>query len=158
MIILFYVEHYFWLLMLIIGIWSVFQDQTKISKSITDSTQQKLALKINIGQGIILNFPWLIMGLGFLDPKITTIFRFIQPFPAKPWVWIFYASVLLCWTIGFVWIFFLKGDKTLVELPPLFAIHGKTIGKIRFLYILSLVGVIAVFAVLVHINPVHFYQ
>jgi len=158
MILLFYVEHYFWLLMLILGIWTVIQDYVKIKKTIQDPTQQKLAQKLSLGQGTLLNLPWLVMGIGFLDTKVTTVFRFLQPFPFKIAVWAFYASVLISWLAGFVWIFFLKGDQILIDIPYHFSIHAKTTQKIRLFYILSLIGILILFAILFRINPVHFYQ
>lgn len=66
------------------------------------------------------NIPFILMGIGIISGKVSSLLNYLRPSEGNPIVAIFFISMFINWIVSAVWIFFLGGAKFLVKHPGLF--------------------------------------
>jgi hypothetical protein len=72
-------------------------------------------------RGFILwgSIPWLLMGFGLLLGGVDSIFDYLQPRKANPWVMVWYLSAIVLLVLFLWWIFARGGAQKIVDHPGL---------------------------------------
>jgi hypothetical protein len=60
--------------------------------------------------------PWLVVGYGQIFGGVPNIWAYFRPQDGDPYVWAFYASILLVYAIGAYWVLFCDGARIAAEL------------------------------------------
>jgi len=67
--------------------------------------------------------PWLVMGFGQLVGGVPSVLAFFRPQDRDPYVWGFYASILLVYLIAVYWVLFRDGARIAAQVR-LLTFHG----------------------------------
>jgi hypothetical protein len=65
------------------------------------------------------NLPWLVMGAGIELGGVPTVFSYLRPRDAPPFVQVWFAVIVGLWLLGFYWLFARHGAEFLIEHPGL---------------------------------------
>ncbi len=92
------------------------------------------------------NIPWVVMGIGSVLGGVPSVFHFFRPRDGNPFVLAFFASVILIWILGTIWLLFRGGAEMLVNHSGLFNVVIKSPNMLKLFWFLCLAG--GIFAVI----------
>jgi hypothetical protein len=106
------------------------------------------------------NIPWCIIGIGNLSGLTHSMFDYFNPKAMNPMVICFFTAIFILWGLMVRWLYFKQGAEFLEQHPGLirFNYFGQysyaTATQIKLLFPLALLGGIAGFAMMWHMNIV----
>ena len=115
-----FLGRYFWLIcILIAGINYVFAARRE-EESGFDVEARRRYLAWFWGLSTI---PWIVLGVGQLTGNIRNVWSVFRPRDGNPYVWAFYASILLVYLVSAHWVLFRGGARIAADLR-LLRFHG----------------------------------
>jgi len=112
-----------------------------------------------------MNLPWIVMGIGCIVGGVPTMFHFLRPRDANPFVIVWWAVLFVLYGLSFYWVFLCKGAETLAKYEMIsYSSFGDTghvsspkVVKLIFLLFLA-AGVVAAIAMLTTDVPVPSFE
>jgi hypothetical protein len=142
------ISKYFWLIGIIVtGInWVIFRKRAQ--RYIEEKPELKDGYEALFrGYLLWMNIPWVVMGIGCTVGGVPSVWQYLRPRDANPYVLAWFASVFLLWVIGTFWLFFRGGAETLSRHPGAvefrYGFKRKDIARpivIKFFWLLALTG------------------
>ena len=80
------------------------------------------------GYLILLNLPWLVMGLGIVVGGTGSVFEYIAPRSGNPYVIAFHLTAIILWALTMYWIYLARGAEFLITHPGVMNIDIKRSG------------------------------
>ena len=151
----------FWAVLILVTIMNGFLLKNRLKEYIQKKPELQKGYDDYVkGYLIFLNIPWIIMGIGNLSGLTNDIQEFFTPRLMNPIVLTFHASLVICWTLSFRWIYFKNGAEFiekhpgLVERPSLSGNSTVTARQVKIFYpLMLLVGIFALVMMWTMDNP-----
>lgn len=133
---------YFWLLAIAGTFLNAYILKMRFQKYIIEDPSREVGYeKLFRGYLVYLNIPWVVMGIGIVFGKISTIFDFFYGLRGfNPFIILFWISIILLWALLLVWIYFLGGAEFLIAHPGLLRGNIKSSKLIKIYVALLFVG------------------
>jgi hypothetical protein len=148
-----FIKKYLWLIGIMFTFLNIVIISFRLKKSkLTeeDKTDARKTLKI---YSVCLGIPWIVMGISSYFGKIDNFIIFFKAIPFDIWVWLFYFSLLIVWSVGFYWIFFKDGANKLIKYKGiLWRNTFKSVLVTKLAYIGMIIGAILAIIILTVID------
>src|SRR5262252_1879017 len=92
------------------------------------------------GYLILINLPWLVMGLGILVGSTRDVFDYLDPRAGNVYVMLFHITTIVLYALGAYWVYFAGGAEFLVRHPGAMNIDVKSPRALKLFYGLMLLG------------------
>jgi hypothetical protein len=100
------------------------------------------------------SLPRLVMGVGIVLGAVPSVFHYFNP-RGRPFVFVFYATIVALWIAAFRWIFFRGGAEMLIRHPGLLNLPIREPWAVKALVALSLpAGIVGLLLMLLGQVPV----
>lgn len=135
---------YIWVLfILVVCIRALIFSQTARRTLVSRPELQKGYRALLIGQLIVLNIPWVVMGVGCEASNIT-FFHYFSVRDQNPFVIAWWVCIVLIWILGFYWLFLRHGAEFLVDHRDLWGPWNGRIPsspwRLKLLYVAAVTG------------------
>lgn len=116
---------YAWVLFIVVTVVNYFIIKSRVQEHIDKNPELKAGydkiLKALLISGTI---PGLIMAIGSLTGRTTTMYDYLHPRTLNPFVLILHLYIIVIWILAVRWIYFKEGAEILVRHPGIFTIRG----------------------------------
>ena len=114
------IGRHFWVAALVVGAINGWIQWKRIAERIQDNPGSASRYR-RLFKGYLFwtNLPWLLMGLGILTGRVSSVFEYLMPGAGNPMVLGWYCALGLELIIGTCWIVIGRGAETLVAFPGL---------------------------------------
>lgn len=140
------IGRWIWLIFILVNLLNTGFFRIKMRRLVQEHPEREPGYRILARSPLLLNIPFLVMGVGFLVGKVPTILHFFRPQDANPYVLAFYGSVFLLWLFIAHWIFCRGGADMIVKHPGLFNMDfpsPKAVKRMWLAALLVLIGTLA---------------
>jgi hypothetical protein len=118
-------DQYFWLIGLVFSPINAAMLQYRFHKDIEQHPERAPGYrKLLIGFLALNTLVWLVMGAGIVLGGVETVFEYLEPRTANPFVIVWHALLICLWALGAVWVLFGGGARFLADHPAVFR-HGQ---------------------------------
>ncbi|MBW7990231.1 MAG: hypothetical protein FVQ84_09485 [Planctomycetes bacterium] len=114
-------SRYFWLIAIAVTGINAYLIKFRSTKYIRENPELSDGYKkLVTGYFILLNIPWVVMGVGCIIGKVPSLWHFFKPRDGNPYVLAWFGSVFILWILYTIWLFFKGGTVMLSKHPGVF--------------------------------------
>lgn len=146
------IGRWIWLFLILPNLLNTGILHVRMRKLVAEHPEREPGYRILVRGLLLLNIPFLVMGVGFLVGKVPTILHFFRPQDANPYVLAFYGSNFLLWLFLAHWVFCRGGADMIVKHPGLFNTDIQNPWVAKWICLFGLLMGIAILAVLIFVD------
>jgi hypothetical protein len=119
-----FIDRYFWAIMIAVTFFQAARIRS-ISRPYIEADPGLAAGYVSLIRAhlVWMNIPWVVMGIGSTIGGVPSAFCFFNPRDDNPYVFAWFLSLFVLWTVGICWVFFMDGAQTLASHPGVVDVH-----------------------------------